>query len=114
LIEGNLIIANNGAQAIGSRPISNDSDKIYSLDTALPGNLGKFYGWPDYCGNAEPVTAPKFKSASSSQLLHFLMENHNVTTVQKPAFLMNGINGIGELAFSSNNSLFGQRDGSCS
>jgi len=52
----------NGADERGSRPIANDTDKAYTIDVSNSSNLGKFYGWPDFYGNAEPVTDPKFKS----------------------------------------------------
>jgi hypothetical protein len=46
------------------------------------GDLGKFHGWPDFVGNAEPVTNPKFNSSRSDKPLQFLMQDH--PTVEKP------------------------------
>jgi glucose/arabinose dehydrogenase len=60
-----LIIATNGADDRGSRPIASDPDKVYSIDISNPANFSKWYGWPDFFGNGEPVTLPKFKSISS-------------------------------------------------
>jgi glucose/arabinose dehydrogenase len=100
-----LTVTDSGAEERGSRPIANDSDKIYSIDVSKPGNLGKFYGWPDFYGNAEPVTEPKFRAVSSKQQpLQFLMQEH--PTVEKPSSLLSGLNGIAQIAFS-NNSAFG-------
>ena len=50
----------NGADERGSRPIANDTEKIYIIDISNSSQLGKFCGWPDFFGNAEPVTDPKF------------------------------------------------------
>jgi glucose/arabinose dehydrogenase len=99
-----LLVVDAGAEESGIRPIANDSDKILSIDTSSPNDLGKWYGWPDYFGNAEPVTNPKFKSSSSNQPLHFLMLNH--PSLNKPTALISGTNGVSEAAFS-NSSIFG-------
>ncbi len=74
--DGNLVVSNNGADERGSRQIANDPDKVYNIDISNASNLGKFYGWPDFAGNAEPVTDPKFKSPSAKEPLKFLMQNH--------------------------------------
>jgi hypothetical protein len=44
--------------------------------TYMPENIGQFYGWPDFFGNAEPGTDPKFASPKNSQPLQFLIQNH--------------------------------------
>jgi glucose/arabinose dehydrogenase len=77
--EGRLFAVNHGADQRGSRPIANDSDKFHELklnDTA-------FYGWPDFFGNADPATDPKFQSPrGGGKPLQFLMQNH--PSVEKP------------------------------
>jgi glucose/arabinose dehydrogenase len=89
--EGRLFASDNGADERGIRPINNDLDKFQEirLNTTEP----PFYGWPDFFGNAEPVTDPKFQSprANGTQL-QFLMQNH--PQVQKPL-------GLTELAAAS-------------
>ncbi len=69
-----LLITMNGADERGSRPISNDTDKIYTIDITNSSDIGQWYGWPDFFGNAEPVTLPKFES--ENQELHFVMKDH--------------------------------------
>jgi glucose/arabinose dehydrogenase len=83
-----LIVAMDGADDRGSRPIASDADKVYSIDISNPSNFGKWYGWPDFFGNGEPVTLPKFKSISSpdNKQPQFLMESH--PPVQKPLGLL--------------------------
>jgi|GEM_PF-1862181 len=70
--DGRLFAAVHGADERSSRPIANDTDKFYEV------NLGEsaWYGWPDYAGNAEPVTDGKFQSSRSSEPLEFLMKDH--------------------------------------
>jgi glucose/arabinose dehydrogenase len=89
--EGRLFASDNGADERGIRPINNDLDKFQEirLNTTEP----PFYGWPDFFGNTEPVTDPKFQSprANGTQL-QFLMQNH--PQVQKPL-------GLTELAAAS-------------
>jgi glucose/arabinose dehydrogenase len=81
--EGGLFAVNHGADQRGSRPIANDSDKFYEVKL----NETAFYGWPDFYGNAEPVTDPKFKSprGGGNTSLQFLMQNH--PSVEKPLVL---------------------------
>ena len=81
--EGKLFAVNHGADQRGSRPIANDSDKFYEVKL----NETAFYGWPDFFGNAEPVTDPKFKSprGEGNTSLQFLMQNH--PSVEKPLVL---------------------------
>jgi glucose/arabinose dehydrogenase len=77
-----LLVTVNGADERGSRPIANDSEKIYLFDVFSRRNLGKFHGWPDFVGNAEPITDPKFNSSRSDKPLQFLMQEH--PPVEKP------------------------------
>jgi glucose/arabinose dehydrogenase len=71
-----LIVSMNGADERGSRPIANDLDKVYKIDISNSSSLGKFYGWPDYYGNAQPVTDPTFHSTRAKGPLQFVMLNH--------------------------------------
>ncbi|MGI9012229.1 MAG: PQQ-dependent sugar dehydrogenase [Nitrososphaeraceae archaeon] len=88
--DGKLIVSNNGADERGSRQIANDPDKAYLIDISNSSQLGKFYGWPDYAGNAEPVTDPKFKSPNAKDPLKFLMQNHPKEVVKPLAQLRVG------------------------
>ncbi len=74
-----LYVANNGADERGSRPITNDTDKIYQID---PLQHAKFYGWPDFFGNAESVTSGKFQSNKANETLTPLIMNP--PPVEKP------------------------------
>jgi glucose/arabinose dehydrogenase len=79
---GKLFAVNHGADQRGSRPIANDSDKFYEIKL----NETAFYGWPDFIGNAEPVTDSKFQSPrGEGKPLEFLMQNH--PPVEKPLAL---------------------------
>jgi glucose/arabinose dehydrogenase len=100
-----LIVSVDGADERGSRPIANDEDKVYSIDVLnSTRNSSKFYGWPDYFGNGEPVISEKFQSNSSSQPLQFLMQNH--PPVEKPLSLVGHNVSITQMTMS-NNSNFG-------
>ena len=78
-----LLVTANGADERGSRPITNDTEKVYSIDTSNSSQLGRFYGWPDFFGNAQPVTDPVFQSPrGGGKPLEFLMQNH--PRVEKP------------------------------
>jgi glucose/arabinose dehydrogenase len=102
----NLLVTNNGADERGSRPIANDSDKVYKIPLSNSSDP-KYYGWPDYFGNAEPVeNNSKFKSISSpnDQLPRFLMKLH--PPVEKPLSLLGEGVAVTQLA-TSNNSEFG-------
>ena len=89
--EGRLFAASHGADERGSRPIVNDWDKFYEVK--LNGTL--FYGWPDFFGNAQPVTDPNFQwhvdticitpNTCLDKPLGFLMQNH--PPVEKPLAL---------------------------
>ena len=57
-------------------PSANDTEKVYSIDISNSSQLGKFYGWPDFFGNAQPVTDPIFQSPRApGKPLEFLMQN---------------------------------------
>ena len=60
--------------------------------------LGKFYGWPDFFGNAEPVTDPKFQ-VKNHPPLQFLMENH--PPVEKPLVELEVGSALAQVDFSS-------------
>src|SRR5215207_8164997 len=98
-----LLVTVNGADERGSRPIINDTEKVYSIDIFDPNGLGKFYGWPDFFGNAEPVTDPKFQSPNSNtnQHLEFLMQNH--PPVEKPLVQLEVGSALAQVDFSSSN-----------
>ncbi len=83
--EGRLFASDNGADERGSRPIKDDDDKFQEI--RIDEDKPRFYGWPDFFGNAEPVTDPKFQSprANGTQL-EFLMEDH--PEVEKPLALI--------------------------
>jgi glucose/arabinose dehydrogenase len=83
--EGRLFASDNGADERGIRPIKDDLDKFQEI--RLNATEPPFYGWPDFFGNAEPVTDPKFQSprANGTQL-QFLMQNH--PQVEKPLALI--------------------------
>jgi glucose/arabinose dehydrogenase len=102
-----LLVANNGADERGSRPIANDSDKVYKIDLTNSSGDIKYYGWPDYFGNSEPVeNNTKFMSISSinDQLPKFLIENH--PPVEKPLSLLGEGVAVTQVAVSNNNSKF--------
>jgi glucose/arabinose dehydrogenase len=107
-----LLVTVNGADERGSRPISNDTEKIYSIDIALSNSsqLGKFYGWPDFLGNAEPVTDPKFQ-VKNLPPLQFVMQNH--PPVEKPLVELKVGSALAQIDFSSsynNTNDFGLKD----
>jgi glucose/arabinose dehydrogenase len=79
--DGRLFAAVHGADERSSRPIANDTDKFYEVRL----DESAWYGWPDFAGDAEPVTDDKFQSSKSSEPLEFLMEDH--PAVEKPLAL---------------------------
>ncbi len=100
---GTLLVTMNGADERGSRPIANDTDKIYTIDvTQEP----KFYGWPDFYGNGEPVTEEKFQSVRGNQTLQFIMQNH--PEVVKPLSEVQVAAALTQVDFS-NSSQFGHQ-----
>src|SRR5215208_2511405 len=98
-----LLVTVNGADERGSRPIINDTEKVYSIDISDPNGLGKFYGWPDFFGAGEPVTDPQFQSPNSNtnQHLEFLMQNH--PPVEKPLVQLEVGSALAQVDFSSSN-----------
>jgi glucose/arabinose dehydrogenase len=90
--EGRLFVAANGADERGSRPIVDDWDKFYEVKL---NGTSLFYGWPDFFGNAQPVTDPDFQwhvgticlvpTTCLDKPLGFLMKNH--PPVEKPLAL---------------------------
>ena len=107
-----LLVTVNGADERGSRPIANDTEKIYSIDISLSNSsqLGKFYGWPDFLGNAEPVTDPKFQ-VKNLPPLQFVMQNH--PPVEKPLIELKVGSALAQIDFSSsynNTNDFGLKD----
>jgi glucose/arabinose dehydrogenase len=106
-----LLVTVNGADERGSRPIANDTEKIYTIEiSSNSSQLGKFYGWPDFFGNAEPVTDPKFQSRGSDKSLQFVMQNH--PPVEQPLVELEVGSALAQVDFSSYNNTndFGFRD----
>jgi glucose/arabinose dehydrogenase len=102
--QGRLFVENHGADERGSRPIANDSDKLNDVNL----NKTAFYGWPDFFGNAQPVTDPIFQSPSrgGGKPLEFLMQSH--PPVEKPLMLFRPVHASGiQMAFANRSSLFG-------
>ena len=99
-----LLVTVNGADERGSRPIANDTEKIYQIDISSSNSsqLAKFYGWPDFFGNAEPVTDPKFQ-VKNLLPLRFVMENH--PSVEKPIVELEIGAALAQVDFSSSSSL---------
>lgn len=48
--DGNLVVANQGADVRGTRPISNDPDSVLRV------REGVWYGWPDYNASLQPLS----------------------------------------------------------
>jgi glucose/arabinose dehydrogenase len=99
--DGKLYATNNGADERGSRPIANDNDKIYEIKLDKP----RWYGFPDFFGNAEPVTNEKFKSPTGNQSLQFLMRQH--PEVEKPLVLIDKVAAAVTAMDITNNTNFG-------
>jgi glucose/arabinose dehydrogenase len=94
-----LLVTANGADERGSRPIANDTEKVYSIDISNSSQLGKFYGWPDFFGNAQPVTDPIFQSQrGGGKPLEFLMQNH--PPVEKPSVELGVGSALAQVDFS--------------
>src|SRR5918996_2536705 len=104
--EGNktkLLITANGADERGSRPIANDTEKVYGIDISNSLQLGRFFGWPDFFGNALPVTDPIFQShRSAGKPLEFLMQNH--PPVEKPLVELDVGAALAQIDFSHSSS----------
>ncbi|MFN2385028.1 MAG: sorbosone dehydrogenase family protein [Thermoanaerobaculia bacterium] len=63
---GTLLVGMHGADIRGTRPVLDDPDAIYRV------RPGVWYGWPDYSGALEPVTAPKHRAPAQ-----FLAPGHS-------------------------------------
>ncbi len=111
--EGRLFAASHGADERGSRPIVNDWDKFYEVK--LNGS-SLFYGWPDFFGNAQPVTDPNFQwhvgticitpNTCLDKPLEFLMQNH--PPVEKPLALFEPPHtAVQQMAFANKSFGFG-------
>jgi glucose/arabinose dehydrogenase len=107
---GKLVASMNAADERGSRNIANDGDKIYVIDVSNPKNFGKFYGWPDFFGNGQPVTDPQFQSPLNNQSLQFLIQN--LQPVEKPAVVADVGTAFTHIAFSNGSNNFGFKKGS--
>ena len=98
-----LLVTANGADERGSRPIANDTEKVYGIDTSNSSQLGRFYGWPDFFGNAQPVTDPVFQSPrGGGKPLEFLMQNH--PPVEKPSVELSIGAALAQVDFSRSSS----------
>ena len=104
--DGKLVVSMNSVDERGSRNVANAGDVIYVIDVSNPNNLGKFYGWPDYYGNAQPVTDPQFKSPLNNQSLTFLIRNPPPPV--KPTLVTDVGAGMTQVAIS-NSSGFGYK-----
>ena len=114
-----LYITNNGADDKGIRPITNDTDNVYTFDlssvstASTTGNMTAsdtaptarnnsssliWYGWPDFYGNGEPVTDAKFGMSKNLTHAHqFLIQNHPEVT--KPFTQLDVGPGVTQLAY---------------
>lgn len=111
-----LYITNNGADDKGIRPITNDTDNVYSFDlgtssnniSSTNSNSPIWYGWPDFYGNGEAVTDAKFgMSKKLAHPLQFLIENHPPVT--KP-FAQLGVGyGVTQAAYVNSSTAFVQK-----
>ena len=98
-----LLVTANGADERGSRPIANDTEKVYGIDTSNSSQLGRFYGWPDFFGNAQPVTDPVFQSPrGGGKPLEFLMQDH--PPVEKPLIELSIGAALAQVDFSRSSS----------
>jgi glucose/arabinose dehydrogenase len=106
--DGRFFISNDGADDKGIRPITNDTDNIYSFNIKNSGTTNNitWYGWPDFYGNGEPVTDHKFGiSKNLTQPLQFLIKNHPPLT--KPFTTVGVGPGVTQAAFVDNKSFIG-------
>ena len=111
--EGRLFAASHGADERGSRPILNDWDKFYEVKL---NGTSLFYGWPDFFGNAQPVTDPNWQwqvgticitaNTCLDRPLDFLMQDH--PPVVKPLALFEPPHtAIQQMAFANESFGFG-------
>lgn len=89
--DGQMIAVDQGYQDRGSRPLANSPDPVYCV------GKDAWYGWPDYAGG-EPVTDPKFLSATKSVPLANLMQEH--PRLEKPIALLEPGTGAAKFAFA--------------
>ena len=54
---GNLLVANQGMELRGTRPIKDDPDSV----VRLPPGAGTWFGWPDFSTDLEAITAARFQ-----------------------------------------------------
>lgn len=54
---GNLLVANQGMELRGTRPIKDDPDSV----VRLPPGAGTWFGWPDFSTDLQPITDERFK-----------------------------------------------------
>ncbi len=111
-----LYITNNGADDKGIRPITNDTDNVYTFDLGTSSNNTSstnssspiWYGWPDFYGNGEAVTDAKFGMPKKlAHQLQFLIENHPPVT--KP-FAQLGVGyGVTQAAYVNSSAAFVQK-----
>jgi plastocyanin len=103
-----LLVSMNGADERGSRNIANDGDKTYLIDTSNSSSFGEWYGWPDFFGNAQPVTDPQFQSEENGKgnNLKFLLSDH--PPVHNPLKVFDVGAALTQVAFT-NSSQFGFR-----
>ena len=122
--DNKLYITNNGADDKGIRPITNDTDNVYTFDLSNVSSASTtsnkmssnatsgtgtnsssliWYGWPDFYGNGEPVTDAKFGMSKNLTYPHqFLIQNHPQVTMP---FTQLGVGpGVTQLAYISNTS----------
>jgi hypothetical protein len=103
--EGRLFTAVNGADERGSRPIVDDADKFFEVKL----NSTSWYGWPDFFGNAQPVTDILFQwhkgptclrpNTCLDKPLQFLMKDH--PPVEKPLVELEVGSALAQVEFSS-------------
>lgn len=96
--KGRLYASINGAddKVMDNRPIANDSDKF--VEVPLDNDELPFFGWPDFAGDAEPVTDEKFRPERGPQP-QFLMQDH--PEVEKPLALIGVAVGSTQVDFAS-------------
>ena len=110
---GQLIVADQGYQPRGSRPVANAPDPIYWV------RKGAWYGWPDFA-SGEPVTDPKFLSPTRVVPAASLLREH--PGLEKPILSFEPGTGLRKFGFAPSIfdtsqrmyiSAFGQGDIAC-
>lgn len=56
--DGSIYVAAQGGDIRGTRPLHDDPDAIYRLEA------GKWYGWPEFAGDLNPYTDPRYAVAA--------------------------------------------------